>query len=458
MYKTVNRLFTFLIALSMPLVGYAAARMTTGGVQYTVTGDKTVTARLTVKAQGDVEIYETIIIKGKSYQTTCIGEAFPTKNDYLTSVIIPNTVTKIEKYAFRNCSNLTRIVIPNSPCEIDPAAFVGCLRISSVRTHERGGKIDYLLAAIDPSNPCFSNNNVVIIEEPDTTQVVIRKKIKQDKPVIVEEIIEEVDSVEPEINIDIDIPKGGGKNDKTFALIIGNEHYKRLAEVPFATNDAKVFKEYCEKTLRIPSANIEFLPDATQGDIRHGVSTLTNRLDAFRGEAKAIVYYAGHGIPDEKEKTAYLLPVDGFASDVESGYSLEKLYKALSDVPSQQTVVFLDACFSGAKRDGDMLASARGVAIRVKDTTPPGNLLVFTASTGEETAICDKEHQHGVFTYYLLRCLRESKGTVDLGSLSDYVADRVQKRSVIINSGKKQTPTVLPSTTMGDSWKQMKLK
>ena len=161
---------------------------------------------------------------------------------------------------------------------------------------------------------------------------------------------------------------------------------------------------------------------------------------------------------DEKEKTAYLLPVDGFASDVESGYSLEKLYKALSDVPSQQTVVFLDACFSGAKRDGDMLASARGVAIRVKDTTPPGNLLVFTASTGEETAICDKEHQHGVFTYYLLRCLRESKGTVDLGSLSDYVADRVQKRSVIINSGKKQTPTVLPSTTMGDSWKQMKLK
>lgn len=176
MYKTVNRLFTFLIALSMPLVGYAAARMTTGGVQYNVTGDKTVTAYLTVKAQGDVEIYETIIIKGKSYQTTCIGESFTKKNDYLQSVIIPNTVTKIEKYAFRNCSNLTRIVIPNSPCEIDPAAFVGCLRISSVRTHERGGKIDYLLAAIDPSNPCFSNNNVVIIEEPDTTQVVIRKK------------------------------------------------------------------------------------------------------------------------------------------------------------------------------------------------------------------------------------------------------------------------------------------
>lgn len=441
MYKTVNRLFTFLIALSMPLVGYAAARMTTGGVQYTVTGDKTVTARLTVKAQGDVEIYETIIIKGKSYQTTCIGEAFPTKNDYLTSVIIPNTVTKIEKYAFRNCSNLTRMVIPNSPCEIDPAAFQGCLRISSVRTHKRDGKIDYLLAMIDPRNP--------IIIDPDPYPYPDPYPDPDPDPVPVPIFV----------NIDIDIPKGGGGiNDKTFALIIGNEHYKRLAEVPFATNDAKVFKEYCEKTLRIPSVNIEFLPDATQGDIRHGISTLTNRLDAFGGEAKAIVYYAGHGIPDEKDKTAYLLPIDGYVSDVESGYSLEKLYKALSDAPSQQIVVFLDACFSGAKRDGEMLASARGVAIRVKDTTPMGNLLVFTASTGEETAICDKESQHGVFTYYLLRCLRESKGTVDLGTLSEYVADKVQKRSVIINSGKKQTPTVLPSTTMGDSWKQMKLK
>ncbi len=461
MSDVLKHLMCLTILLSIPLVGYAELRLTTGGIQYSVTGDKTVTAYLTVKAQGDVDIQETIIIKGKPYTTTRIGPSFSKKNDYVQSVIIPNTVTQIDKYAFRGCSNLSKIVIPNNPCEIDPAAFEGCKAITSVRTHIKGGKVDYLLAAIDPSNPCYTNNVVVIEEEePEVTQVVIRKKKKKivENVIIEEEEEEEEEEVEVEVNVDIDIPKGKGKNENTFALIIGNEHYKRLAQVPFAANDAEVFKEYCERTLGIPSENIEFLSDASQGEIRYGVNTLRNRLEAFKGEAKAIVYYAGHGIPDEKDKTAYLLPIDGFASDVESGYSLEKLYTTLSEVPSQQTLVFLDACFSGAKREGDMLASTRGVAIKVRNVAPPGNLLVFAASTGEETAICDKERQHGVFTYYLLKGIRDSKGTIELGKLSDYVTDKVQKRSVIINKGKIQTPTINPSIELGETWKEFKLK
>ena len=38
--------------------------------------------------------------------------------------------------------------------------------------------------------------------------------------------------------------------------------------------------------------------------------------------------------------------------------------------------VYKRQCFSGAKRDGDMLASARGVAIKVKQATPVGNIVV----------------------------------------------------------------------------------
>lgn len=439
----------------MPLMGYAELRMTTAGIQYSVTGDNTVTAYLTVKAQGDVDIQETIIIKNKPYHTTRIGASFCKKNDYIQSVIIPNTVTQIDKYAFRNCSNLSKIVIPNTPCKIDPLAFDGCKAIASVRTHVKGGKIDYLLAVISPENPCQSNNVVVIEEEVVTIDTIYRKK---PKPIVVE-VEEEEDIAEEDVDedIDIDIPSFKAKNDKTFVLIMGNEHYKRLAEVPFASNDAKIFKEYCEKTLGIPNHNIEYLVDATLGEMRFGISSLASKLEAFK-DAKAIVYYAGHGIPDEKDKTAYLLPIDGFASDVESGYSLEKLYRTLSGVPSEQVLVFLDACFSGAKREGDMLASTRGVAIKVKEEAPPGNLLVFSASTGEETAICDKEHKHGVFTYYLLQCLRRNKGSIDLGSLSEYVTDKVRKRSVIINKGKIQTPTVIPSLTIGNSWKGMKLK
>lgn len=455
MCRTLFRMLTLTVVLTMALTGHAVVRITMGGVQYTSTSDNTVTACLTVKATGDVDIQENIIIKGKSYTTTCIGEAYFKKNEYLTSIVIPNSVTKIEKYAFRGCSNLSKVVIPDKPCTIDDAAFDGCTAIAGVRTNTKGGQIDYLLAVIDTSNPCFTNNVVVIEEEPEVAQVI--KVVRKKKATDVVEVVEEEEEEEFE-DVDANIPKGGSKNENTFALIIGNENYRRLAAVPYATNDAKIFAEYCEKTLGIPKANIDLIPDATQNDIRHGVSTLTNRLDAFKGEGKAIVYYAGHGIPDEKDKTAYMLPIDGFASDIESGYSLDKLYKTLSAVPSEQILVFLDACFSGAKRDGEMIASARGVAIKVKETAPEGKLLVFTAATGDETAICDKDLHHGIFTYYLLKCLRDNKGKMSLGELSEYVTDNVKKRSVIINGGKMQTPTVIPSAALNNDWRNVKLK
>ena len=124
---TAKSLFTTIIVLGMSFQGHAAVRMTTGGVQYTSTNDHDVTACLTVKAIGDVDIQEIIMIKGKRYTTTCVGEAFFKKNEYLTSINIPNSVTKIEKNAFRGCYNLSKVIIPDTPCDIDASAFEGCL-------------------------------------------------------------------------------------------------------------------------------------------------------------------------------------------------------------------------------------------------------------------------------------------------------------------------------------------
>jgi hypothetical protein len=55
-----------------------------------------------------------------------------------------------------------------------------------------------------------------------------------------------------------------------------------------------------------------------------------------------------------------------------------------------------------------MLASARGVAIKVKEEKPQGNLVVVSASQGDETAYPYNEKRHGLFTYYLLEKLQES--------------------------------------------------
>jgi uncharacterized caspase-like protein len=222
--------------------------------------------------------------------------------------------------------------------------------------------------------------------------------------------------------------------------------------VPFATHDGEVFKEYCIKTLGIPEKNIHFQANATLNNMKHEVEWLKNTLTAHKGEAKGIVYYSGHGMPSEASLNSYLLPVDGYSSDPTSGYSLDKMYSDLGSTDAASVTYFIDACFSGANRSGDMMEQNRGVAIKSKGGQLKGNSVVFSAAQGDETAYAYQDKSHGMFTYFLLKKLQETKGNVSYGELSDFINEKVSRLSLVENS-KSQTP--LTTSTMGD-WKKMK--
>lgn len=256
--------------------------------------------------------------------------------------------------------------------------------------------------------------------------------------------------------LDINIPVTNEENKKTFAVIIGNENYERVAKVQYALNDAKVFASYCKKTLGLPKDNIRIYRDATYGTMLSALDDIKSIASAFEGDLNVIFYYAGHGVPSESDKTAYLLPVDASGQHTEVCLSTKRLYDTLDGLHAKRVLVFMDACFSGAQRGEGMLASARGVALKVKQDAPKGNMVVFSAATGDETAYPYKEKGHGLFTYYLLKKLQDTKGDVTLGELSDYVNKEVRRQSVVINH-KSQSPTVVPAAGMSD-WTSIKLK
>ena len=249
-------------------------------------------------------------------------------------------------------------------------------------------------------------------------------------------------------DIDTRIPVNSEVKDKTFVLVISNENYKHEESVPYALNDGEVFAVYCEKTLGVPAKNIKRLPDATLNDMNHELDWLTQVVSAFDGEASVMFYYSGHGMPNEKNSEAYLLPIDGYSTDPGSGLCTKTLYDRLSSLQSQRTLVFLDACFSGAKRDGTMLAASRGVAKKVTNEPVKGNMVVFSAAQGNETAYPYKGHQHGMFTYFVLDKLT-------LGELSDYVTKQVKQNSILEN-GKSQTPSVTAASS-NTGWRNWKL-
>ncbi len=257
-------------------------------------------------------------------------------------------------------------------------------------------------------------------------------------------------------DVDTNIPETDFVNENTFAVIIANENYKREAGVEFAINDGTAFRNYCQKTLGIPEKNIRLSTDATLGDMMGQIDWINSIAKAYAGDANIIFYYAGHGVPDESSKDAYLLPVDGYGTNIATGYKLGSLYEKLSEHPTSSTLVLLDACFSGAKRDGEMMMAARGIAIKAKQEKPTGNMIVFSAAQGDETAYPYKEKGHGLFTYFLLKKLQDTRGNVTLGELSDFISNQVSKRSIIENS-KSQTPTVITSGSF-ENWKELKIK
>lgn len=258
-------------------------------------------------------------------------------------------------------------------------------------------------------------------------------------------------------NVDFLIPKTSCLKENSIAIVIANENYKRVPNVPFAHNDGEVFRKYLVSSFGIPEENIDYLEDASLNDIKYALANISQRCNAFRDQISVIVYYAGHGVPDDKTAEAYLLPVDGFGTDPSSGLNLDEFYATLSEMPAKSIVVLLDACFSGAKRDGGMLMATRGITIKTKMHVPDDKLIVLSATSNDETAFPIEQQKHGLFTYTLLRKIQETGGDITWGELADYVTATVKNRSIDIN-GKLQTPTVSVSSSMKDIWRNLKLR
>jgi len=441
-----------------------------------------------------------------------------TKLEIPSSVFYNSTeyqVTVLEKYSLKDCDEkLRELIFPSSIREIEGALFVNTSTESVAGTVAAkyftlgiagSVKRESKLNKVELANLQISKNTKIIGEDAFLTRCSLVKKSK--KTPLKAHISELPDFVTPETaeryglsqvyvkeywdkgggvvstrsdhdnghvlpprpvetsvskitgtsDVDTNIPKMPETNKNTFAVIIANEVYQREAKVDFALNDGSSFKDYCRKVLGMPEKNIHYVENATLNNVIFELDWLKKVCDAYKGAASVIIYYAGHGVPDEATGKSYLLPVDGSGQNIRTCYALDDFYKTVGEMQANHVTIFLDACFSGAKRNGEMQTAARGVAIKAKATAPQGKLVVFSAATGDETAYSYKEQNHGLFTYFLLKKLKDSKGNTTLGELADYINEQVGQYSIVEN-GKSQTPTVSQSAVLRQGWRNQKLK
>jgi hypothetical protein len=241
------------------------------------------------------------------------------------------------------------------------------------------------------------------------------------------------------------------------AIIIGNANYetngKDIPNVIPAYADAEGIKRYATDALGIRQDNILYIRDAKFVDL---VSVFGNEANyegqlfnwITPGKSRVFVYYSGHGAPSLDGNSAYLVPSNANASQINlHGFKLSTLYKNLSKLPAKSVTVVLEACFSGLSTAGTVISNASPVYLKAKDTGIPSNITVVAAGAANQIASWEEDKSHGLFTKYFLKGMsgeadKDENQKVSWDELKDYFAETVT-RQAIRKYARQQTPQIV---------------
>ncbi|MBU4185013.1 MAG: caspase family protein [Proteobacteria bacterium] len=217
-------------------------------------------------------------------------------------------------------------------------------------------------------------------------------------------------------------------NKNAYAIVIGIEQYRqKLPKADYAVADAKTMTEYLTNVMGYPEENVVTLTNehAAKSDFeKYFEKWLPNNVEK---DGSVFIYYSGHGTPNVKTGDAYLVPYDGDPSFIEqTGYPLKKLYESLNKLQAKEIIVALDSCFSGAGGKSVIAKGARPLVMNIEqDIKLSKNMIVMSASSGDQISSTYEEKGHGLFTYFFLKGIKEGK--YELGTLYNYLKPQVER-------------------------------
>jgi tetratricopeptide (TPR) repeat protein/uncharacterized caspase-like protein len=260
-----------------------------------------------------------------------------------------------------------------------------------------------------------------------------------------------------------------------WALLIGVSNYPgAINDLQFPGADASSIKELLISSAGFAEDHVRLLTDDGVGEAKATKQNIFNVIDQYLAPRvqpghEIIIFLAGHGVVRGlgTEARSYYLPVDVDAQTKESlertAVDMEELSRKLSMLKASQFTVFYDACredpYPGRGLKGNTLTDVTARILTMVSTRlpqprmePPTSVIFYACQVGER-AFENPRLQHGVFTYYILRGLRElanrPDGRVEAGQLAGYLSENVR---LWIREAKipfEQNPTMVATDVRG---------
>ncbi len=258
------------------------------------------------------------------------------------------------------------------------------------------------------------------------------------------------DDVPPSIDRPL---RSGARAPGDAAVVIGVEDYYQFPDVPFATADARAFRDLVVYTLGVPPDRVWHL--SGQVTRRQMEEAVAEAGAATGSSGRLWIYFAGHGLASPSTSERILLAGDAPPDpEVIDDYAVS--VRALRDAGARngaRVAVVTDACFTGGSRDGAQLVAGRRFAVPVYDLAETGRVVEWVAASAGQTAGPLPVSGHGAFTYFVVGALRgwadgelggDRDGAVTLGEAQFYV-----ERMLQVVGLRQQTPVM--STTSSSS-------
>jgi uncharacterized caspase-like protein len=223
-----------------------------------------------------------------------------------------------------------------------------------------------------------------------------------------------------------------------YALVIGNQHYRRIEPLQTPINDARRAASVLHDDYGF---SVTVVDDADDVAMLRALNELNGIL---RPEDNLLIYYAGHGtrLRTGDREAGYWLPVNADPPPIDTFWvANEQVTGHLARLPARRVLVVADSCYAGLLSDDPsflMRPDAAGVSLDYVRIRLPKRARLLIASGGDQPVLDEGGEGNSVFARAFLDVLEANREVLSAPALFARLQERVKTGAA--RSGFRQVP------------------